>query len=369
MNSVAERMNRFESAVVNEATAVPEGFERCEVRISADTPAEAAAAANGAAGIGLCRTERMFFGAGRLDDFKSMILAECAAERVTALERLLPEHCDDFAALFRAASSLPVVIRLLDPPLHSFLPTLREIEQETASARSEENWDRCVTLDQLRKRVETVRESNPAMGHRGCRLSVTHPEILEMQVRAILSAALTVAEEGLHPRPEILVPMVCSGQEMRVLAERIRATASEVLGGTANIGYKVGAMIEVPRAAMCAGEISRYVSFLCFDTNDLTQMTYGLSREDCGGVVDTYLGQGIFASDPFTTIDQEGVGTLIAMAIRSARQGNPTLEIGVCGKHSGDTASIQFFRSIGVDYVSCSSGRFRAAQQVAESLQ
>ncbi len=335
-----------------------------QVRANADTPADAAAAvAAGAVGIGLCRTEHMFFAADRLGVVRSMILAKSAKERIVALAELLPIQQGDFEALFRTMSPLPVTIRLLDPPLHEFLPSAHDITADIASARNEENWERCLTLEGMRKQVEALTEANPMMGHRGCRLSLTYPEILQMQVKAILQAALVVAKEGKTPQPEIMVPLVSSEQEMKVLAELIHATASEVLDGEKNlVNYKIGTMIELPRAAVCAGPISKHVSFISFGTNDLTQMTYGFSRDDARSYLDSYLEQGIFKADPFITIDREGVGQLMEMAIRSVRAINPGIKIGICGEHGGDPESIDYFCSLGVDYVSCSPSRLRVAQ-------
>jgi pyruvate,orthophosphate dikinase len=339
----------------------------CSVRANADTPADAIAAmASGAIGIGLCRTEHMFFSTDRLRHVRTMILAKTAQERIEALDVLLPMQQRDFEELFRTMSPHPVTIRLLDPPLHEFLPSVEEINQEIASARSDENWEQCIALEGIRRQVDLLTEANPMMGHRGCRLSLTYPEILQMQVRAILRAALTVTAEGHKPSPEIMVPMVSSEQEIRILAVMIHETAAEVFaGGTSTIDYKVGTMIELPRAALCAGPISKHVNFISFGTNDLTQMTYGFSRDDARNYIDNYLEQGILKEDPFMTIDREGVGRLMEMAINSVRQVNPAIKIGVCGEHGGDPESIQFFHALGVDYVSCSPARLRVAQLAA----
>jgi pyruvate,orthophosphate dikinase len=339
----------------------------CSVRANADTPSDASAAmAGGATGIGLCRTEHMFFAMDRLSHVRTMILAKTAEERIRALEVLLPMQQRDFEELFRTMSPLPVTIRLLDPPLNEFLPSTEEINEELAAARRDEDWEQCLTLEGVRRQVELLTESNPMMGHRGCRLCLTYPEILHMQVRAILRAALAVAADGHHPSPEIMVPLVASEQEMRVLAEMIHATAADVFAGLPHaIDYKVGTMIELPRAAVCAGPISKHVSFISFGTNDLTQMTYGFSRDDARNYIDSYLDQGILKVDPFITIDREGVGHLMQMAISSVRELNPAIKIGVCGEHGGDPESIQFFQSLGVDYVSCSPSRLRVAQLAA----
>ena len=338
--------------------------DRCEVRANADTPADASAAiAAGAAGIGLCRTEHMFFALGRLAHVRAMIMAKTVPERVEALTRLLPMQQEDFEALFRTMSPRAVTIRLLDPPLHEFLPSVHDVEQELAAARVEEDWERCLTLEAVRAQVEALTEANPMMGHRGCRLSLTYPEILKMQVCAILQAALAVKTEGYTPHPEIMVPLVSSEEEMRVLARLIHSTAAELFADRKeSVEYKVGTMIELPRAAICAGPISKHVSFISFGTNDLTQMTYGFSRDDARTYLDSYLEQGIFKADPFITVDREGVGELMRMAIASVRQVNPKIKVGVCGEHGGDPESIAFFMSLGVDYVSCSPSRLRVAQ-------
>ena len=346
----------------------------CLVRANADTPEDALAArTHHAAGIGLCRTEHMFFFDGRLTHVQKMILATTVEDRIAALERLLPMQREDFEELFRHMSPLPVTIRLLDPPLHEFLPSVEEIEGEIATARRDENWQASLDLDAMRDRIKALTETNPMMGHRGCRLSLTYPEILEMQVRAILQAAANVTEQGFSPAPEIMVPLVSSEQEMRVLAAMIHRTAGEVLAARGQeVRYKVGTMIELPRAALCAGQIARHVSFISFGTNDLTQMTYGFSRDDSRSYLDHYLEHGILQADPFVTIDQEGVGQLIRMAIERVRAVNPAIKIGVCGEHGGDPESIRFFASIGVDYVSCSPARLPVAQlataQVSQRL-
>ncbi|HEX5235526.1 MAG TPA: pyruvate, phosphate dikinase [Silvibacterium sp.] len=339
----------------------------CLVRANADTPQDAAAARRmGAAGIGLCRTEHMFFAADRLGHMRSMILAKTKEERARALDRLLPIQQHDFEELFRTMSPLPVTIRLLDPPLHEFLPSIDEINGEITSARREENWELAIELEANRKQVETLRETNPMMGHRGCRLSLTCPEILEMQVRAILQAALVVSAEGLNPAPEIMVPLIASEEEMKVLAELIRKTAQQVFAAHGReIPYTIGAMIELPRAAICADRIARHVSFLSFGTNDLTQMTYGFSRDDARTYLDGYLQQGILKTDPFITIDREGVGYLVELAVNSVRAVSPKIKIGVCGEHGGDPESIHFFSSLGLDYVSCSPFRLPVAQLAA----
>ena len=338
--------------------------DSCKVRANADTPADASVAiAHGAAGIGLCRTEHMFFAAGRLQHVRAMIMATNTAERITALDRLQPIQQGDFEALFRIMSPKPVTIRLLDPPLHEFLPSGKDLEAEIAAARVEEDWEHCLSLEAVQVQLEALSETNPMMGHRGCRLSLTYPEILRMQVRAILQAAQVVTAEGFEPHPEIMVPLVSSEQEMRVLAALIHETAAELFAlGNKRVDYRIGTMIELPRAAVCAGPIAKHVSFISFGTNDLTQMTYGFSRDDARSYLDSYIEQGIFKVDPFITIDRDGVGSLMRMAIASVRQVNPSIKIGVCGEHGGDPESIAFFKQLGVDYVSCSPSRLQVAQ-------
>jgi len=336
----------------------------CLVRANADTPQDAITARTAhAAGIGLCRTEHMFFAPDRLEHVRAMILASSTEERIQELNLLLPMQQQDFEQLFRTMSPFPVTIRLLDPPLHEFLPPLEELDGEIAAASREECWDHVIQLRRIRQQVEVLREVNPMMGHRGCRLSLTYPEILQMQVRAILQAALSVSNEGLNPVPEILVPLVASEEEMKLLAEMIDQTATAVFDShQQHIPYTIGAMIELPRAAICADRIANHVSFVSFGTNDLTQMTYGFSRDDARTYLDSYLQKGVLKADPFLTIDREGVGHLMEMAVRTIRIGHPHTKIGVCGEHGGDPESIKFFHSLGVDYVSCSPARLAAAQ-------
>ena len=337
---------------------------RCAVRANADTPSDATTAKKlGAIGIGLCRTEHMFFGTDRLKHVRTMILAKTVEDRVQALDVLLPMQQRDFEDLFRTMSPLPVTIRLLDPPLHEFLPSTEEVDQELAAAHVAGDQSLCSKLEAMRRQIASLREVNPMMGHRGCRLSLTYPEILRMQVRAILQAAMVVKSEGSSPAPEIMVPLVACEEEMQILAQMIHETATAVFaekGGL--VEYKVGTMIELPRAAVRAAAISKHVSFMSFGTNDLTQMTYGFSRDDARNYLDSYLQQGILKVDPFVTIDREGVGHLMEMAINSVRKVNPKIKIGVCGEHGGDPESIEFFQSLGVDYVSCSPARLRVAQ-------
>jgi pyruvate,orthophosphate dikinase len=305
----------------------------------------------------------MFFASDRLPHVRSMILASNVDDRKKALYKLLPMQQEDFAALFREMSPLPVTIRLLDPPLHEFLPKLDEVRAELELARSKEDAQIVDKLEALLLRVQSLTETNPMMGHRGCRLSITYPEILVMQVTAIFQAALEVGEEGFVVAPEIMVPLVACAEEIRHLRRLIDETAIEVFAKDGrSFDYSVGTMIELPRAAICAGTFADQVSFVSFGTNDLTQMTFGFSRDDARKYLDSYLEQGILPSDPFITIDQEGVGALIETAIRQLKAKNSKIKIGVCGEHGGDPASIAFFKSLGVDYVSCSPARLPVAQ-------
>jgi len=333
------------------------------VRANADTPTDAAGARRfGAQGIGLCRTEHMFFAPDRLPHVRSMILALNRDARKDALEYLTPIQQKDFEDLFREMSPLPVTIRLLDPPLHEFLPHIEDLQGDLRLAQDRKDQEKIEELKTLLTRVRSLAEANPMMGHRGCRLSITYPEILEMQVRAILQAALTVAAEGFVPVPEIMVPLVACAEEVRHLRELVDQTAARVFDEQGKrIEYSFGTMIELPRAAVCAGSFAHMVSFVSFGTNDLTQMTFGFSRDDARNYLDSYLEQGILKVDPFITVDQQGVGALIETAIQQLRALNPKIKIGVCGEHGGDPDSIAFFKSIGVDYVSCSPARLPVA--------
>jgi pyruvate,orthophosphate dikinase len=336
----------------------------CVVRANAETIDDAQRSRiAGAAGIGLCRTEHMFFEPDRLPFVREMILADSVEAREQALNILLPMQQRDFEILFRTMAPHPVTIRLLDPPLHEFLPPEGEIAAQMIHARQDEDWERCITLEKIKRRIQALEEVNPMMGHRGCRLVITYPEILTMQVKAILLAALTVSQEGQQIVPEIMMPLVSSEEEMAVLAKMIRVTATDVFREAGrDVDYKIGTMIELPRAALCAAEIAQHVSFISFGTNDLTQMTFGFSRDDSRSYLESYLAQGILKVDPFVSIDQRGVGQLMKMAVSAVREAYPHVKIGVCGEHGGDPDSIRFFRSLGVDYVSCSPSRIPIAQ-------
>ncbi|HEX6495569.1 MAG TPA: pyruvate, phosphate dikinase [Acidobacteriaceae bacterium] len=335
------------------------------IRANADTPCDAERARRaGASGIGLCRTEHMFFAPERLEWIRAMILTEDPDQRQQALNHLLPMQKADFEALFRTMDGLPVTIRLIDPPLHEFLPRLEEIDERLRRARQRElHVGEIAALEALRARTRDLQETNPMMGHRGCRLGITHPEIIVMQVRAILEAAIAVQRKGIRTMPEIMVPLIAGVDEVRAIRKVVNQAAESVFAELRqSIAYKFGAMIELPRAAVCAGSIAKEIEFLSFGTNDLTQMTFGFSRDDARKFLDSYIEAGILQKDPFITIDRDGVGALMQMAIEQARQANPEIKIGVCGEHGGDPESIEFLETLELNYISCSPARIPAAQ-------
>ena len=340
--------------------ALADRYMRLEVRANADTPSEAKVAREfGATGIGLCRTEHMFFEGERIIPMREMILADDEAGRRKALVKLLPIQRADFEGLFREMSGLPVTIRLLDPPLHEFVPH-DEAGQRVMAA------DMKVSLDKIRMRVEELNEFNPMMGHRGCRLGITYPEITEMQTRAILEAALDARAKGAELKVEIMVPLVGTVREFNIQAAVIRRTAFQVFAERREqIRYQLGTMIETPRAALIADSIGTKAEFFSFGTNDLTQMTMGFSRDDANKFLPEYLKAGIYEHDPFRTIDQKGVGLLVRMAVEKGRSVRPDLEIGICGEHGGDPVSVAFFHRVGLDYVSCSPFRVPIARLAA----
>lgn len=333
---------------------------RLKVRANADTPKDARIAREfGAQGIGLCRTEHMFFGADRIDAVREMILADSREERQLALNKLLPFQRDDFYQLFKIMDGLPVTIRLLDPPLHEFLPH-SETEIQELSKRI--GWD----ADRLRSKVALLHEFNPMLGHRGCRLAVTYPEIYEMQVRAIAEAAAMLVKEGKDLVPEIMIPLIIADKELRMLRTLAVQTVEKVLKEKAvKFEYQVGTMIELPRAAVTAEEIAEHADFFSFGTNDMTQTTLGLSRDDSGKFLGSYVSHGLLPKDPFVTIDRDGVGVLVKMGVDLGRRAQPNLKTGVCGEHGGDPESVEFFHSIGLDYVSCSPFRVPIARLAA----
>ena len=330
------------------------------VRANAETPADAKQAVEfGAEGIGLARTEHMFFDAKRISDMRTMILSDNEEGRRAALARLLPYQKEDFKSLYRTMNGFPVVIRLLDPPLHEFLPHTDAEMQELADKMGK-------TLAEVKNRSNSLHEMNPMLGHRGCRLAVTYPEICEMQTRAILEAAMECREEGVKVTPEIEVPLVGSKKELDIVKSIIDSTAQQIFAEKGkSIEYEVGTMIELPRAALMAEEIAASAAFFGFGTKDLTQTTLGMSRDDTGAILDCYRSKGIYVADPFASIDTEGVGKLVKRACEYGRQTNPELLLGVCGEHGGDPKSIEFFQQCGLDYVSCSPFRVPVARLAA----
>ncbi len=339
---------------------IADKYRKLKVRTNADTPRDAQTAREfGAEGIGLCRTEHMFFGADRIDAVREMILAESKAEREVALAKLLPMQKSDFFDLFKIMDGFPVTIRLLDPPLHEFLP---HTEQETRDLASRLNVD----LDRLRSKVKGLHEFNPMLGHRGCRLAVTYPEIYEMQVRAIAEAACDLVKSGKKLTPEIMIPLIATDKELSQLRTLTDVTVKKVQKERGiTFDYQIGTMIELPRAAVTAEQIAEHADFFSFGTNDLTQTTLGLSRDDAGKFLGTYVSTGILPKDPFVSIDQEGVGYLVKMGVEMGRRCKPQLKTGVCGEHGGDPESVEFFHKVGLDYVSCSPFRVPLARLAA----
>ena len=337
-------------------------FKRLEVRTNADTPNDAKKARElGAEGIGLCRTEHMFFGEGRIDAFREMICSETVEEREAALEVILPMQQSDFEALYEALEGHPVTIRFLDPPLHEFVPT----EEADIKALADKKGK---SVEEIKTLISSLHEFNPMMGHRGCRLAVTYPEIAKMQTRAVIRAAINVNAK--HPdwnvTPEIMIPLVCEIKELvNVKKVVVEAADEEIKAAGVAMSYKVGTMIEIPRAALTADEIAKEAEFFCFGTNDLTQMTFGFSRDDAGKFLTAYYESKIFESDPFARLDQNGVGKLMKMAIENGKAVRPDLHLGICGEHGGDPTSVEFCDEIGLDYVSCSPFRVPIARLAA----
>ncbi|HET9986195.1 MAG TPA: pyruvate, phosphate dikinase [Longimicrobiales bacterium] len=330
------------------------------VRTNADTPADAAKAREfGAEGIGLCRTEHMFFDGDRITAMREMILASSAEARTAALAKLLPMQRDDFLGIFRAMDGLPVTIRLLDPPLHEFLP--RGESEIAAFARASG-----IDEEAVRRAVDKHREANPMLGHRGCRVGISHPEVTEMQARALFEAAVAAEADGVKVRPEVMVPLVADVRELARQKEVIQRVAEEVFAEAGReIPYLVGTMIELPRAALTADEIAAEADFFSFGTNDLTQTTLGLSRDDAGSFLPLYVEKGILPDDPFQVLDRPGVGRLIEVATREGRRVRPGLKLGICGEHGGEPRSVAFFHEVGLDYVSCSPFRVPVARLAA----
>ena len=338
------------------------------VRANADNPKDASVAHKyGAEGIGLCRTEHMFFEKDRIFAFRQMIAAETLEQREKALEKILPYQREDFEGLFREMDGLPVIIRYLDPPLHEFLPHTDEEIKPLAKELG-------VTFESLKSRVESLKEFNPMMGHRGCRLAVTYPEIAKMQTRAVIEAAINVTKEGKVVEPEIMIPLTGDVKELAFVKKIVVETADEIIKeAKADIHYQVGTMIEIPRAALLADEIAKEAEFFSFGTNDLTQMTYGFSRDDAGKFLSDYIEKGIFENDPFTKLDQNGVGKLVDMAATLGKKSRPDITLGICGEHGGEPSSVEFCHKVGLNYVSCSPhrvpiARLAAAQARAKEL-
>ena len=337
-----------------------DSVRRLQVRTNADSPRDAIQARKfGAEGIGLCRTEHMFFEEERIFNFRRMIAADTVEMREEALEKILPYQRKDFEGLFEAMEGDPVVIRYLDPPLHEFLPhTDAEIKPLAESLG--------MSFEALKNRVESLKEFNPMMGHRGCRLAVTYPEIAKMQTRAVIEAAINVNKKGMNVTPEIMIPLVGDLNELKYVKKVVVETADEVIANAgANLTYHVGTMIEIPRAALTADEIAKEAEFFSFGTNDLTQMTYGFSRDDAAKFLNEYYTKGIFENDPFAKLDQNGVGKLVEMAARLGREARPDIHLGICGEHGGEPSSVEFCHRVGLDYVSCSPYRVPLARLAA----
>jgi pyruvate,orthophosphate dikinase len=338
-----------------------DGARRLRVRTNADTPADAKTArAFGAEGIGLCRTEHMFFDAERIAAVREMILSDELEGRERALAKILPMQRGDFTGIFREMKGLPVTIRLLDPPLHEFLPQeAKDIEELSRTMK--------VPVNALRHKVEFLHEFNPMLGHRGCRLGITFPEIYDMQVRAIMEAACgLVRDEGYTIVPEIMIPLIATARELQVLKRNAVAICEEVIAQYGvKVDYLIGTMIELPRAALTADEIAGEAEFFSFGTNDLTQTTFGLSRDDAGKFLPFYVDSGILSEDPFISLDQDGVGLLVKMACEKGRSSRKDIKLGICGEHGGDPASVIFCHNIGLDYVSCSPFRVPIARLAA----
>ena len=337
-------------------------YRKLKVRTNADTPTDAKKARElGAEGIGLCRTEHMFFDPERIAAFREMICSDTVEEREEALDKILPYQQADFKALYEALEGNPVTIRFLDPPLHEFVPTEEPEIEKLAAAKGK-------TVQEIKDIINGLHEFNPMMGHRGCRLAVTYPEIAAMQTKAVIRAAIEVQKE--HPEwkvvPEIMIPLVGDVKELKYVKKTVVATAdAEVAASGIDLKYEVGTMIEIPRACLTADEIAANADFFCFGTNDLTQMTFGFSRDDSGKFLNAYYDAKIFENDPFAKLDQEGVGKLMKMAIDLGKSVNPNLHIGICGEHGGDPSSVEFCHKIGLNYVSCSPFRVPVARLAA----
>jgi len=334
-------------------------FKAMAVRTNADTPADAKqAVAFGAQGIGLCRTEHMFFDPARIGAFREMICADTAEEREAALAKIEPMQQADFEGLFEALGGYPVTIRFLDPPLHEFVPTAEEDIKALADAQGK-------TVAQIKDIIASLHEFNPMMGHRGCRLTVTYPEIAVMQTKAVIKAAINIAKK--HPDwtlvPEIMIPLTGETKEFKFVKDIVVKTANEVIAAAGvDVKYEVGTMMEIPRACLTADEVAKEAEFFCFGTNDLTQMTFGFSRDDAGKFLPAYYMNKIYESDPFARLDTTGVGKLMDMAVSMGKSVRPNMHYGICGEHGGDPSSIEFCHAIGLSYVSCSPYRVPIAR-------
>ena len=337
-------------------------YRTLKVRTNADTPRDAKKARElGAEGIGLCRTEHMFFEEDRIAAFREMICSDTVEEREEALEKILPYQQNDFKQLYEALEGCPVTIRFLDPPLHEFVPTTEDEIKKLADAKNK-------SVDEIKAIINSLHEFNPMMGHRGCRLAVTYPEIAKMQTKAVIRAALEVqkAHSDWNVKPEIMIPLVCEVKELKYVKQVVVETAdAEIAAAGAKLEYEVGTMIEIPRAALTADEIAKEADFFCFGTNDLTQMTFGFSRDDAGKFLNAYYDTKIFENDPFAKLDQTGVGKLMEMSLKLGKPVNPKLHVGICGEHGGDPSSVEFCHKIGLDYVSCSPFRVPVARLAA----
>ncbi|WP_313184826.1 pyruvate, phosphate dikinase [Lacrimispora sp.] len=337
-------------------------YRRLKVRTNADTPADARKARElGAEGIGLCRTEHMFFEGDRIDAFREMICSDTVEEREAALEKILPVQQDDFEKLYEALEGNPVTIRFLDPPLHEFVPTEEDDIKKLADTQGK-------TVAQIKSIIDSLHEFNPMMGHRGCRLTVTYPEIAKMQTKAVIRAAINVqkAHSDWNVCPEIMIPLICDEKELKFVKKIVVETAdAEIAAAGSSLKYEVGTMIEIPRACLTADDIAKEAEFFCFGTNDLTQMTYGFSRDDAGKFLNAYYDTKIFENDPFAKLDQTGVGKLMETAIKLGKGVRPEMHVGICGEHGGDPSSVEFCHKIGLDYVSCSPFRVPIAKLAA----
>ena len=332
-----------------------------KVRTNADTPEDARKARElGAEGIGLTRTEHMFFEEERIAAFREMICSDTVEEREAALEKILPYQQGDFEGIFEAMAGFPVTIRFLDPPLHEFVPTEEEDIKKLADAQGK-------SVEAIKALISSLHEFNPMMGHRGLRLAVTYPEIAVMQTKAVIRAAINVQKAtGVEVKPEIMIPLSSDVKELGFVKKIVKATAeAEVAAAGVELHYEIGTMVEIPRACITADEIATEAEFFCFGTNDLTQMTYGFSRDDAGKFLDAYYDKKIFENDPFAKLDQTGVGKLMEMAIKLGKPVRPSLHIGICGEHGGDPSSVEFCHKIGLDYVSCSPFRVPIARLAA----